>query len=227
MAKQSQRIPSKSYLRFESVIKRSLNLLSLQQAVEKLFAGQKSPPDASDMTRAAVTLAVAGMDAYFTGVFAERLVPFLKKKKTPPKALCDLLQKAGLDTATAIELLGMDRPYRRIRKLMDCHLEKHVSQRIDVIDELFLSYGLKDFCDHAQRKAKRRNLLKSIQRLVERRHEIAHKGDVNSHGRLQKITPTQIKTLVMHLVKFVASADEILQGQLASIKEHGHAKKTS
>jgi hypothetical protein len=213
MATKPQRNPSKSYLRFESVIKRSLSLLSLQQAVEKLFAGQKSPPDASDMTRAAVTLAVAGMDAYFTGVFAERLVPFLKKKKTPPKALCDLLQKAGLDTATTLELLGMDRPYRRIRRLMDCHLEKHVSQRVEVIDELFLSYGLKDFCNHVQRKAKRKNLLKSVRLLVDRRHEIAHKGDVNSYGRLQKITPTQIKARVLNLVTFVASADEILQGQ--------------
>jgi hypothetical protein len=227
MAKTIHRNPSKSYLRFETVIQRSLNLLTLQLAVERLLAGQKSPPDASDMTRAAVTLAVAGMDAYFTGVFAERLVPFLKKKKTPPKALCDLLQKAGLNTVTALELLGMDRPYRRIRKLMDCHLEKHVSQRVEVIDELFLSYGLKDFCGHVQRKAKRKNLLKSVQILVGRRHEIAHKGDVNSHGRLQKITPTQIKTRVMHLVKFVASADEILQNQQSSLKATGHASKTS
>ena len=207
--------PSRSYTRFEGVIKRSLNLLSLQPAVDKLFAGGNPPPDLSDMTRAAVVLAVAAMDAYFTAVFAERLVPYLKKKKAAPPALAAVLQKAGLDASLTLELLAMVRPYRRIRKLMDSYLAQHVTQRVEVIDELFLSYGLKDFCHHVQNRAKRKNLLASIRNLVERRHQIAHKGDVNSHGRLQKIMPSKIKTRVLHVVKFVASADEILQHQLA------------
>ena len=98
---------------------------------------------------------------------------------------------------------------------MDVYLAQHVTQRVEVIDELFLSYGLKDFCHHVQNRAKRKTLLASIRNLVERRHQIAHKGDLNSHGKLQKITPSQIRTRVMHVVKFVASADEILQHQLA------------
>jgi hypothetical protein len=207
--------PSKSYLRFEGVIKRSLNLLSLQPAIEKLLAKTTPPPDVSDMARAAVVLAVAAMDAYFTAIFAERLVPFLKKAKIAPPALAAVLEKAGLDASLALELLAMERPYRRIRKLMDAHLAKHVSQRFEVIDELFASYGITKFCHHAQGKAKRKNLLASIRKIVERRHKIAHKGDLNSHGRLQEITPSNIKTRVMHVVKFVAAADEILQHQLA------------
>lgn len=206
--------PSRSYIRFEGVIKRSLNLLSLQQPIEKLFPHGSQPPDLSDMTRAAVVLSVAAMDAYFTGVFAERLVPFLKTKKVTSPALAAVLHKAGLDASLTLELLAMERPYRRIRKLMDAYLAQHVTQRVEVIDELFLSYGLKDFCRHVQARARRKNLLASIRNLVERRHQIAHKGDVNSHGRLQAVVPSQIRTRVMHVVTFVSAADEILQHQL-------------
>jgi len=207
--------PSKSYVRFEGVINRSLNLLALQPPVEELLAAGGMPHDLSDMTRASVVLAVAAMDAYCTSVFAERLVPYLKKKSSAPKTLISLLQKAGLDAAMALELLGMERPYRRVRRLMDSYLAQHVTQRVEVIDELFLAYGFKDFCIHVQAKAKRKTLLASLRNLVQRRHRIVHKGDLNSHGNLQDIKPSRIKTRVMHVVRFVASADEILQKQLA------------
>lgn len=206
--------PSKSYLRFEGVVKRSLNLLTLQSPVEKLFIAGGQSQDLSDMTRAAVVLAVAAMDAYFTGVFAERLVPYLKKKQTHRKTLVNLLHKAGLDTEVALELLGMERPYRRVRKLMDSYLALHVTQRIEVIDELFLAYGFKSFSEHVQRRARRKTLVASVQRLVRRRHEIVHKGDLNSHGTLQDIEPSAISRRVMHVVKFVSCADEMLQSQL-------------
>jgi len=189
-------------------------MLALQPPVEKFFSVGGKKHDLSDMARASVVLSVAAMDAYFTGVFAERLVPYLKKKRAAPKVLISLLQKAGLDTSMALELLGMDRPYRRVRNLMDSYLAQHVSQRIDVIDELFLAYGIKDFCHHVQRHVRRRSLLASVRNLVTRRHQIVHKGDVNSRGKLQKIEPAKVKKQVLCVVKFVASADEILQKQL-------------
>lgn len=74
--------PSKAYLKFESVMKRSLDLVALQKPIEKIMAlaPDSKPLDLSDMTRAAVVLAVAAMDSYFTDVFAEYLIPFLKKR---------------------------------------------------------------------------------------------------------------------------------------------------
>lgn len=208
-------IPSKAYLRFESIIKRGLNLLSLQLPVEKLFSAKGKPHDLSDMARTSVVLAVSAMDAYFTGVFAERLVSFLKKKKTAPKALVDLLHKAGLDTAVALDLLRMEQPYRRVRKLMDSYLARHVTQRMEVIDELFFAYGFKDFCRVVQEKARRKTLLASIQTLVQRRHNIVHRGDLNSYGKTNKIKPAQIKRRVLKMVKFVSCADELLQKQVS------------
>jgi len=46
------------------------------------------------MARAAVVLAVAAMDSYFTDVFVERLVPFIRKKGTT-KDLVALLERLG------------------------------------------------------------------------------------------------------------------------------------
>lgn len=207
--------PTKSYMEFESVAKRSLNLISLQTPVEKILASAApaTPLDLSDMTRAAVVLAIAGMDAYFTDVFAERLVPYIRKKG-PTKTLVNLLTKAGLDAACALDLLAMDRPYRRIRTLIESHLALKTTQKHATIDELFLAYNLKDFSANVEKLKNRKTLLKSVNILVSRRHKIAHEGDLNSHGRVNPIDPKQIRTRISAIVTFVSGADELLQRQL-------------
>ena len=53
--------------------------------------------DYSDMTRSAVVLAVAAMDSYFTDVFVERLIVYIKSHK-PNTKLVELLSKAGVNT---------------------------------------------------------------------------------------------------------------------------------
>jgi len=209
-----KRTPSKAYVRFEGVIERSLNLLSLQTLIENVFSAAGDPRDLSDMARTTVVLAVSAMDAYLTGIFAERLVPFLKKKEAP-RALVALLEDAQLGTKVALDLLRMQRPYRRVRKLIDSYLARQVTQRMDTINRLFSAYGLKNFCQQIEKKARRKTLLASVRILVQRRHDIAHKGDLNSHGRLKKINPVRIKTRVMDVVKFVSCADELLQKQLS------------
>lgn len=207
--------PSKSYTTFETVAKRSLDLIALQAPVERIMAlAPTTPPiDLSDMTRAAVVLAVAAMDAYFTDVFAERFVPFLKKKGAT-KAMVQLLEDAGLNTECALELLAMDRPYRRIRKLVEAYHQHITTQRHTVIDELFLAYGLKDFSSNVEKLKRRKTLLKSLTTLVQRRHCIAHEGDLNAHSRVRAIDPAKTKTRIEDLIAFVSGADELLQRQL-------------
>lgn len=207
--------PTKSYMEFESVAKRSLHLITLQTPVEKLLATvpQASPLDLSDLTRAAVVLAVAGMDAYFTDVFAERLVPYLQKHGAN-KTMIALLADAGLDAACALDLLGMQRPYRRIRTLIESHLAAKTTQRHEVIDDLFLAYGLKQFTANVQKLKRRKTLLKSISTLVRRRHQIAHDGDLNSFGNVVGIDPARTRSRITDVVTFVSGADEILQRQL-------------
>lgn len=191
-------------------------MITLQTPIEKLLKAHPSMKDieAADMSRAAVVLAVAAMDAYFTDAFVERLVPFIKQTR-PGESLVALLRDAGLDTAMALELLTMNRPYRRVRTLVDGHLERTTTQRLKAIDELFICYGLKNFCQNIQKLKNRQNLLASVEKIVERRHKIVHEGDLNAHRRLNAINPTQTKRRIVDVLTFVSGADELLQRQIA------------
>lgn len=202
-------------MQFESIIQRSLNLLYIQQRVDTLFVSKDMHVDISDMTRASIVLAVSAMDAYFTDVFAERLVPFLKKKKAS-KELVAFLHQAGLDTGKALQLLGMKRPFRCIRTLIDSYLEKRTTHRIAAINDLFVLYGLNQFCQNIEGRSKKKTLLKSIETLVRRRHSIAHKGDLNAHGRLKPLASKETSRRILDIVKFVSCADEILQNQMST-----------
>ena len=214
-AKKTSLRPTKSYAAFETVAKRSLTLISLQSPAEKLLALRPTddPIDLSDMSRAAVVLAVAAMDAYFTDVFAERFVPYLQRKQ-PTKAMVDLLSRAGLDTSCALHLLGMQRPYRRIRKLIEDFHEHTTTQRLHIIDQLFLAYGLKNFTHSVQNLKRRKTLLRSVELLVQRRHQIAHDGDLNAHRRLRPVNTSEIRKRIEDLLTFVSGSDELLQRQM-------------
>ncbi len=89
-----------------------------------------------DLLRMAIVLSVSAMDAYFTNKFCDILIPFLKNKK-PSSELIEILKKAGLNTETALDLIAMDRPYRRIRTLVESYFEQYTTQRAEVIDNLW------------------------------------------------------------------------------------------
>ena len=144
MAKKiTKNAPSKAYLTFEKTIERSLNLTVLQKPTESIIQASTSSRnvDSSDLLRAALVLGVAAMDSYFTDVFAERFVPYLQTKG-PNKNMVSLLEQAGLDIETTLDIMTMKRPYRRIRTLIEVHLDNHVTQRSEVIDKLFLAFNL-------------------------------------------------------------------------------------
>jgi hypothetical protein len=196
--------------KFEKTIERCLKLLTLHDALEGARKQQKidffSQEELCDLLRSAVVLSVSGMDAYFTDKYTDILIPFLKKRG-PTKDLISFLSSAGLDTKVALEMLQMERPYRRIRTIVDSYLGTVTTQRANVIDELFLSYGLKDFTKHAVAMCKRRNLWRRIELLVERRHQIAHEADLNAHGKLQRIESKKVRKQIQDLRLFVKSAD--------------------
>ncbi len=204
---------SKAYERFATIILRSHHLVSLHETLEANVNPSDPSLDFSDLLRAAIVIAVAGMDAYFTDVFAERLVPFLKKKRATD-SLTELLEKAGMDVAMALELLSMQRPFRRIRALVEAHLQRHVTQRSKAIDELFAVYGILNICKNAEKKLKRKTLLREIELLVQRRHAIVHDGDINGHNTLTDLSETWVRNRVFDVQKFVAATDEILRNQL-------------
>ncbi len=203
---------TRSFHRFLNTVGRSIGLIKASLDLSAPAAG-KGHEDAEvvrdDIMRAAIVLAVAAMDNYFTNRFVEMFIPFLKTRG-PTKGLLDLLGKAGFDTKLALEMLTMERPYRRLRSLVDSYLDRFVTQRFEVIDSLFLAYGVKNFTHSVQAKIGRKTLLRSIEILVERRHAIVHGGDLNAHNCLVDIDGSEVLRRITDMEVFVTGAEKFL-----------------
>lgn len=204
---------SKALDKFEKTIKRSTALISTYRTLLQQRKNDRSIRAPKDLIRAAVVLSVAALDAYVTDVFAEKLVPYLKKYK-PDSLLVDILREAGLDTLEALTLIKMDRPYRRIRTMVSAYYKTYTTQKFEVIDKLFLSFRLKDITDNAQSKSRRKSLKKSVSKLITRRHKIAHGGDYNSHGNLNSISLKETEKRIDALKLFVQCVDEIVSNRI-------------
>lgn len=200
---------SKAYSKFLKTFTRSLKLISTYRSLKNKSRkiGYPSPP--VDMIRASIVLSVAALDAYITDVFSEKLVPYIKKY-SPDDLLIDILKEAGLDTREALNLINMYRPYRRIRTLVERYYDRYTTQTFKMIDKLFLAYRLKNISDRAQDKSGRKTLKRSVEILVERRHEIVHDGDYNSHNNLNSINVRQMEKRINDIQLFVQCVDEII-----------------
>jgi hypothetical protein len=163
----------------------------------------------SDLLRAAVVLAVAAMDAYYTNKFVEMLVPYLRNHK-PGQKMIDILYKAGLNTEEAINLLTTEHPFDRIQNLVGAYLDGYVTQRFEKIDELFLAYGIKDFTLNAEKSLKQSTYRETIASLIERRHEIAHNGDYDECGMLRTIDSEMVKQQIATLSEFVTQSEKMI-----------------
>jgi hypothetical protein len=104
----------------------------------------------------------------------------------------------------------MQRPYRRVRTLIEAHLSDYTTQKQHVIDELFLVYGVKDLCKNAQGLAKKKKLLTSVNAAVSRRHSIVHAGDINAHNKPRPIDDKLATRYVSNIDLFVEKADALL-----------------
>lgn len=203
-------MPSKAHEKFIKTIRRCESLVEAYKNLQAIDqANGVDVPTPKDIVRGAVVLAVAALDTYVTDAFAEKLVPYLKKYK-PDAELINLLYEAGLDTKEALVLISMDRPYRRIRSLIENYYDSYTTQKFDVIDQIFKPYRLKKITENAAKKSGKESIKKSVGKLVERRHQIAHAGDYNSHGRIVVIDEEQIGKRIKHLEILVTEMDEIL-----------------
>lgn len=202
-------MPSKSLAKFKKTIARCEALVESYKTLHTQSQADGKTPAPKDILRGAVVLSVAALDAYITDVFAEKLVAYLKKY-TPSNSLVSLLRDAGLDTKEALRLITMERPYRRISNLIRQHYQSFTTQRFDVIDNLFTQYGLKNITSNAEAKSGRKKIKSSVGKLIERRHEIAHAGDYNSHGKINDIDETQIAKRIKHLELLVVEIDSIV-----------------
>lgn len=204
---------SASFNEFEKAINRSLDLLEIAGLNE--LRGR----DTTDLIRMSVVLSVSAMDYYFTSRFSEDFLKLLKKKYSSnlPDNVVKLLTDSGLDVKQALEMTYMERPWRRVRKLIDKKLSSYTTQRFEVIDELFAIYGLPTLSKNAERKANRKKLIANINKLVSRRHNIAHNADLNSHDKLTSIESKIIKSQINNLRLLVQKCDDIINNVISNL----------
>ena len=209
-------MPSKSLVKFKKTIQRCKNLVACYKLLNEQHKADTTitPPAPTDIVRGAVVLAVASLDAYVTDVFAEKLVPYLKKY-TPDQSLIELLCSSGLDTKEALKLIKMERPYRRVRTLIQNKYQTYTTQKCEVIDNLFANYRLGNITSNAAKKSGKPSVKASVTKLVKRRHEIVHAGDYNSHHRLVIICDEQITKRINDVDKLVFHMDQIICNRIS------------
>ena len=209
---------SKAFKKFKKTIHRCNELhrsYKVIHGVTDMFKDEKDVriPLPHDIIRGSVVLSISALDAYITDVFSEKLVSYLKNHKADDE-LIQILYDAGLDTREALTLIQMDRPFRRIRNLMDQYYNNYTTQKFDVIDNLFKTYRLIDITENAQRKSGKKNLKATVQKLIDRRHKIAHDGDYNAYGKITAIDDVVISKRIKSLDLLVQNIDEIINNRI-------------
>jgi hypothetical protein len=120
---------SKAHTKFAKTVHRAWLMANLRNGLieNQITVGDGDISDYDDLGRASVVLTVAAMDSYFTDAFIEKLIRFLRSKK-PTKDLIKKLEDAGFGLAAALELLNEKHPYGRIKRTLENHLERYVTQ---------------------------------------------------------------------------------------------------
>ena len=194
--------------KFNQAIRRANNLLDFAETIE-------SPHLKNDNIRMATVLAISGMDGYFTDKFRDIITEFLNTEE-PGEDLIILLEKAGLNTRVALELIWMERPLRRIGTLVERYFDTYTTQKFDAIDNLFKTIGLPNLCENAEGMVGRKTLRSSISKLVEKRHQIVHDADINSHVKPRSVNLDRTRRRINDVNLFVEACNSILENRLSS-----------
>jgi len=205
---------TKAKKQFDKSIKRCEELLKLDANIKSAqSAGKLDVQPSNDVLRAAIVIAVAAFDAYATDCFAEKFVVYIKHNSVDG-SLEKLLLDSGFTIKFALSLLDSDRPYRKIRTLINRYYAKYTTQKLGVIDELFLQYHIKDITKNAAKRSGKNvdRLLGSVNKIIERRHNIVHDGDYNIHGKIKPVRETDISR-ISDLKILVDNMDYIIENR--------------
>jgi hypothetical protein len=150
------------------------------------------------------------MDSYFTDRFCEALIPYINREGVN-KGLKELLSQSGLTITKSIEMFDNKRPKRVLSNMVRRHLSTFVTQNFKTVDNLYKCLGFeKPITLAAQELSKRKHLLKSINKLVERRHKIVHAGDYNHHGNLNAIEYQRMFRKILEIRVLVGNMEKVL-----------------
>lgn len=208
---------SNAYIKFNKTIERCKILVETYKQIKTSSLNPNYPVVATkDILRGAVVLAVAALDAYATDAFSEKFIIYIKNK-TPDESLVKLLSNAGLDVKQALMLLSTDRPYRKIRTMIEKYYSRYTTQKFQVIDDLFLQYRIQSITTNAERRSGSKRLKRSVELLIERRHQIVHDGDYNKRSHINDIQEAVVERRITDLEVLVKNMDYILENKFSTI----------
>jgi len=168
-----------------------------------------------DILRAAVMMAMAGVDCYFHDKVLERLTPYLKARQGRglPGDFIELLRKKG-GVTTLMEILYARRPHRRLHTLVKKAQADLTFQKPDKIERGLKMIGISDFWYKVARRMGRRASKDWVRRKLAqygaRRDKIAHEADRESRGRTRPITRPYTRGCLTFVERFVRAADAVI-----------------
>lgn len=180
---------SEAFKRFEDTVHRSLDLIAVHKSLDRRLGhhSELEKLELDDVLRAAVVLSVAGMDAYFTDVFLEKIEDYLKTSCSLGDGMMEIMDDAGIDVRLLLEGVQQGAPYDVLKPKLEQHFVRYVTQKFEVIDKLFLAYGLKNFTEEADRATDAVQARGTVRQLIRRRHDIVHQGDRDQQKGLSSI----------------------------------------
>jgi hypothetical protein len=168
-----------------------------------------------DILRAAVMLAVAGVDSYFHDKMLERLTPFLKslKGKNLPDELIKLLEKNG-GVRKLLGIMYEERPHRHIHTIIRKAQSELTFQKPDKIEHALKTIGMSDFwykvAVRMGRRVSKDSVKQKLGQYAARRDKIAHEADRKTSGQLSQITRKYVRDCLSFIERFVSAADAVI-----------------
>ena len=175
-----------------------------------------------DLLHASVVLAVAALDKYCKDRFMEFFESYYNGK-AHGRNLCkdckEFLEKAGVTVEYMLSVYqakeenpSLSPTYEISEKLKE-HLYKSTFQSSDAITELFQCYGLKEIIKNAVGKVQSENVFELVERMIYRRHRIAHTADYGKEMELKEIRKAEVECWLRSLDDMVNSLDSILENR--------------
>lgn len=175
-----------------------------------------------DLLRSVVVFAVAALDKYCKDRFMEFFESYYEGK-AHGRNLCkdckDYLAKADVTAEYMLSVYQEKEenpllsPAHIISEKLKEHLYRSTFQSSDAITELFQCFGLKEIIKNAVGKAQSENVLELVERMIYRRHRIAHTADYGKEMELKEIRKAEVESWLLSLNDMVNSLDSILENR--------------
>lgn len=180
-----------------------------------------------DLLRAALVMAVSAMDAYFHAKVLQYVVKRSKQVTVPARLLNHRILVSDFIVGTKKE-----RSNSALRAAIERYLSHQTLQDPNKIASALSLIGVSDFWEAVARElGQDREMLKSnIGKIVKRRNQIAHEGDLSQSKKIRNtsraISPKYVSDAIKLFRKVAAAADQIIHLPTKKNSKKKKPKKT-